>query len=137
MKTLFTATISAALMLCSGITTAQSVASVENSNLINEETKPATPNVYKLTMKPVMHGYLVEWEASNQFNTAWYELQISEDNSRFSTVKRRTCGTQKRSKYQAELTNTIILAHPIHYRLKIVAIDGTVSYTESKVIDKE
>jgi hypothetical protein len=132
MKTLFTATVSATIMLCSGSVNAQSRASVANDAI--SEANPATPNIYKFDMKQVMHGYLISWEASNQFNTAWYELQISEDNSHFSTVKRRTCGTQKRSRYQAVLENTIILANSIYYRLKMVSLDGTVSYTESKMI---
>ena len=135
MKTVFTAIISATFILCSGSINAQSVASVENNAI--SEAKPATPNVYKFDMKPVSHGYLITWEASNQFSTAWYELQISEDNSRFSTIKRRTCGTQKRSRYQAELNNTIIFANPIYYRLKMVSLDGAVSYTESKVIEEK
>jgi hypothetical protein len=135
MKTAFTAFVSASFMLCSDSTNAQSVASVENNAI--SEAKPGTPNVYKFDMKPVRHGYLITWEASNQFGTAWYELQISEDNNRFSTIKRRTCGTQKRSRYEAVLDNTIILAHPIYYRLKMVSLDGVASYTESKVIEEK
>ena len=133
MKTMFTAIILATIIL--GSANAQSVASIETSAV--SEATTATPNVYKFEMKEVKHGYLITWEASNQFGTAWYELQISEDNKRFSTVKRRTCGTQKRSRYQAVLENTIILAHPIYYRLKMVSLDGAVSYTDSKMIEEE
>ncbi|MES2847656.1 MAG: hypothetical protein V4685_01260 [Bacteroidota bacterium] len=132
MKTVFTALITATIIFSNA--NAQSVASVETGSV--SEAKTTSPNVYKFEMKEVKHGYLITWEASNQFNTAWYELQISEDNNRFSTVKRRTCGTQKRSRYQAVLENTIILAHPIHYRLKMVSLDGAVSYTESKTIEE-
>ncbi len=131
MKTVFTALITATIIINSA--NAQSVASVETGSV--SEAKNTSPNVYKFDMKEVKHGYLITWEASNQFNTAWYELQISEDNNRFSTVKRRTCGTQKRSRYQAVLENTIILAHPIYYRLKMVSLDGAVSYTDSKMIE--
>ena len=133
MKTMFTAIILATIIL--GSANAQSVASIETSAV--SEATTATPNVYKFEMKEVKHGYLITWEASNQFGTAWYELQISEDNKRFSTVKRRTCGTQKRSRYQAVLENTIILAQPIYYRLKMVSLDGAVSYTDSKMIEEE
>ncbi len=133
MKTVFTAIISATIIISSA--NAQSVASIENVS--NTEAKTSTPNVYKFEMKEVKHGYLITWEASNQFGNAWYELQISEDNKNFSTVKRRTCGAQKRSRYQAVLENTIILANPIYYRLKMVSLDGSVTYTDSKVIEPE
>lgn len=132
MKTVFT-TILAATIFFANSANAQSVASIES--VATNETKAVTPNVYKFEMKEVKHGYLITWEANNQAGTAWYELQISEDNKDFSTIKRRTCGAQVRSRYQAVMENTIILASPIYYRLKMVSLDGTATYTESKTIE--
>lgn len=131
MKTIITI-IAAGLMLNAGKITAQSVASINNDGMLAAENKVPALIISEVTFKPLRNGYNVTWETQNQFNVASFELQISEDNKNFSTVKRRTCGPEKRSRYQVQLTNTLIFANPVYYRLKWVTIDGQVNYTESK-----
>lgn len=86
------------------------------------------------SIQPGTNGITVTWEANNQFKIASYELQLSENNHDFSTVKRRTSGTETNVKYQVSLTNTVILASPVYFRIKVITLDGKVSYTESKTV---
>ena len=133
MKTIITV-IAAGFILNAGSAFSQSVAVVNNEAIMATETKPPTLIISEVSFKPMKRqGYNVTWETQNQFNVASFELQISEDNSHFSTIKRRTCGPEKRSRYQVQLTNTLILASPLYYRLKWVTLDGQVNYTESKI----
>jgi 5-methylcytosine-specific restriction endonuclease McrBC GTP-binding regulatory subunit McrB len=91
-------------------------------------------NITGTSIQPGTNGITVTWEANNQFNIARYELQLSENNHDFSTVKRKTSGTETNVKYQVSLTNTVILASPVYFRIKVVTLDGQVSYTESKTV---
>lgn len=131
MKTIITV-IAAGLILHTSNANAQSVASVNNDAMVAAEGKTPSLTISEVNFKPLRNGYNVTWETQNQFNVACFELQISEDNKNFSTVKRRTCGPEKRSKYQVQLGNTIIFANPVYYRLKWVTMDGQVNYTDSK-----
>jgi hypothetical protein len=131
MKTIITV-IAAGFILNTSNVTAQSIASINNDGITAAEGKAASLIISEVTFKPLRNGYNVTWETQNQFNVASFELQISEDNKNFSTVKRRTCGPEKRSRYQVQLNNTIIFANPVYYRLKWVTLDGQVNYTTSK-----
>lgn len=131
MKTIITV-IAANFILNAGNAFSQSVAVVNNDAMMAEETKVPALVISEVSFRQLRNGYNVTWETKNQFNVASFELQISDNNNRFSTVKRRTCGPEKRSRYQVQLTNTLILANPVYYRLKWVTIDGQVNYTESK-----
>ena len=137
MKTIITV-IAAGFILNTGNAFSQSVAVVNNDAMMAEATA-TTPTliISEVSFKPIRHGYNITWETQNQFNVASFELQISEDNDRFSTIKRRTCGPEKRSMYQVQLTNTLIFASHIYYRLKYVTLDGQVNYTESKRFEIE
>ncbi len=136
MKTIITL-IAASFILNSGNAFSQSVASVNNDAMMMEEAKPATLVISEVNFSPIRHGYNITWETQNQFNVASFELQISEDGQRFSTIKRRTCGPEKRSRYQVQLKNTVIFADQVYYRLKWVTLDGQVNYTESKIFTTE
>lgn len=129
MKTIITV-IAAGFILNTNVT-AQSVAVVNNEAMASEAKAPSL-TISEVNFKALRNGYNVTWETQNQFNVACFELQISEDNKSFTTVKRRTCGPEKRSRYQVQLSNTLILADPVFYRLKWVTLDGQVNYTESK-----
>lgn len=132
MKTIITV-IAASFILNAGNAYSQSVAVVNNdAMMVTEETKAPALVISEVSFRQLRNGYNVTWETKNQFNVAAFELQISDDNSRFSTIKRRTCGPEKRSRYQVQLNNTLIMANPVYYRLKWVTIDGQVNYTESK-----
>ena len=131
MKTIITV-IATGFILSTSNVTAQSTASISNEGMVTAEGKNPSLIISEVTFTPLRNGYNVTWETQNQFNIASFELQISEDNKNFSTVKRRTCGPEKRSRYQVQLNNTLIFANPVHYRLKWVTLDGQVNYTESK-----
>jgi len=131
MKTIITL-IAAGFILNTSNVTAQSTASINNDGITAAEGKVPSLIISEVNFKALRNGYNVTWETQNQFNVASFELQISENNKNFSTVKRRTCGPEKRSKYQVQLSNTLILANPVFYRLKWVTMDGQVNYTESK-----
>ena len=130
MKTIITL-IAAGFILNTNSVNAQSVSSM-NEIMAVAETKAAELYISDISFRPLRNGYNVTWETNNQFNVAAFELQISENGKNFSTVKRRTCGPEKRSRYQVQLNNTIIFANPVYYRLKWVTMDGEVKYTESK-----
>lgn len=131
MKTIITV-IAAGFILSTSNVTAQSTASISNEGMVATEGKNPSLIISEVAFTPLRNGYNVTWETQNQFNVASFELQISEDNKNFSTVKRRTCGPEKRSRYQVQLNNTLIFANPVYYRLKWVTMDGQVNYTESK-----
>lgn len=131
MKTIITV-IAASFILNAGNAFSQSVAVVNNDAMMAEETKAPALVISEVNFRQLRNGYNVTWETKNQFNVASFELQISEDNNRFSTIKRRTCGPEKRSRYQVQMNNTLILASTLYYRLKWVTLDGQVNYTESK-----
>ena len=131
MKTIITL-IAAGFILNTSNVTAQSTASINNDGITAAEGKVPSLIISEVNFKALRNRYNVTWETQNQFNVASFELQISENNKNFSTVKRRTCGPEKRSKYQVQLSNTLILANPVFYRLKWVTMDGQVNYTESK-----
>ena len=131
MKTIITV-IAAGFILNTGNAFSQSVAVVNNDAMMTEENKPTALVISEVSFTKLRNGYNVTWETQNQFKVASFELQISENNSRFTTIKRRTCGPEKRSRYQVQLSNTLILASPVYYRLKWVTLDGQVNYTESK-----
>lgn len=131
MKTIITV-IATGLILNTSNVTAQSVAAVNNDGIVAAEGKAPSLTISEVNFKALRNGYNVTWETQNQFNVAAFELQISDDNKSFSTVKRRTCGPERRSRYQVQLSNTIIFANPVFYRLKWVTLDGEVKYTESK-----
>lgn len=131
MKTIITI-IAAGFILNTSNVTAQSTASISNDGITAAEGKTPSLIISEVNFKALRNGYNVTWETQNQFNVASFELQISENNKNFSTVKRRTCGPEKRSKYQVQLSNTIIFANPVFYRLKWVTMDGQVNYTESR-----
>lgn len=131
MKTIITV-IATGFILSTSNVTAQSTASISNEGMMTAEGKNPSLIISEVTFTSLRNGYNVTWETQNQFNIASFELQISEDNKNFSTVKRRTCGPEKRSRYQVQLNNTLIFANPVYYRLKWVTLDGQVNYTESK-----
>ncbi len=131
MKTIITV-IATGFILSTSNVTAQSTASISNEGMVTAEGKNPSLIISEVTFTSLRNGYNVTWETQNQFNIASFELQISEDNKNFSTVKRRTCGPEKRSRYQVQLNNTLIFANPVYYRLKWVTLDGQVNYTESK-----
>lgn len=130
MKTIITV-IAAGFILNTNSVNAQSVSSMNETMAISEAKAPEL-YISEVSFRALRNGYNVTWETNNQFNVASFELQISDNNKNFSTVKRRTCGPEKRSRYQVQLNNTLIFANPVYYRLKYVTLDGEVKYTESK-----
>ena len=130
MKTLFTTITAAASLFISINANAQAMA-VSNTEIVHNEATTKTFSISGTTIKSATDGVTVSWEANNQFSVASYELQLSENNNDFSTVKRRTSGPETNVKYQVKLTNTVILANPVYFRIKVITLDGKISYTES------
>ncbi|MBL0355711.1 MAG: hypothetical protein IPP72_01950 [Chitinophagaceae bacterium] len=137
MKTLLTTITITASMFLSLNAHCQPMAEPISDAMQAEDISSKTFAITGTSIKPSANGYMIAWEASNQFSVASYELQLSEDNNNFSTVKRRTSGPETTVKYQVQLTNTVILANTVYFRIKVITLDGKVSYTESKRIKIE
>ncbi len=128
MKILIVSIATTATMLFNATTKAQTRVSLKEDAYAPSISQLTIDNV---DIKQAENGFKVTWEAHNQFQVARYELQLSDDNSNFSTVKRRTAPASVNGKYEAVLSNTIILANPVYYRIKVVSLDGKEAYTES------
>jgi len=133
MKTFITTITVTTCLFFAGSANAQVIA-VKNTDATQAATTTNSFSISGTSIKPAANGFTVAWEANNQFSVASYELQLSENNSDFSTVKRRASGPEKNVKYQVQLTNTVILASPVYIRIKVITLDGQVSYTESKKV---
>jgi hypothetical protein len=131
MKILGTAFVSAVFMLCTGTANSRNLLPAVKDTLYG---KSATVNITGIKVNQLPNGYMVAWEAYNQFSIAHFELQLSTDNMHFNTVKRRTSGPWANAAYQVQLTNAAITSNPVYYRLKMLLLDGGVSFTESKQI---
>ena len=133
MKTFITTITVTICLIFAGNSNAQVIA-VKNTDATQSEATTNSFSISGTSIKPAANGFTVAWEANNQFSIASYELQLSENNSDFSTVKRRASAPEKNVKYQVQLTNTVILASTVYIRIKVVTLDGQVSYTESKKV---
>jgi hypothetical protein len=129
MKTLFTSVATAAIISFSTNANCQTTVSLKDAASLSPAI--AGLKIINLDIKPAENGFKVSWEANNQFQVARFELQLSEDNKNFSTVKRRTSPPSVNGRYEAVLNNTIILSNPVYYRLKVVSLDGQEAFTES------
>jgi hypothetical protein len=134
MKTLCIAFVSTVFMLCTGTANSRNLLPAAKDTLYG---KSSTVNITGIKVNQLPNGYVVAWEAYNQFSIAHFELQLSTDNMHFTTVKRRTCGPEANAAYQVQLTNAAIASSPVYYRLKMLSLDGGVSFTESKQIPVE
>ncbi len=135
MKTFFTSVATAALVL--SFVSAKSQTTVSSKNVASLSPAIAALKIINLSIKSADNGFKVSWEADNQFQVARFELQLSEDNKNFSTVKRRTSPASTNGKYEAVLNNTIILSNLVYYRLKVVSLDGQEAVTESYPVRSE
>ena len=132
MKTLLTIIATATLSILAINSNAQSAFTNDADIWMgSENVKPAAFAVAELKMKVADNGFAAEWEAYNQNNITRYEIQLSEDNKNFSTVKRVNSLSFTDGKYQVDLNNTVILANKVYYRIKIVNTVGQIAFTES------
>ncbi len=132
MKTPITLIATALLSLSALNANAQFTFENEVSMFTGEEVRVAGFIVAELNMKQSTNGFAANFEAYNQQGISRYELEFSENNKDFSTVKRIATASSTNNNYKVELSNTMILANEVFYRLKIVSANGKIAYTQSK-----
>ena len=88
--------------------------------------------VLDLNIEPVNNGFVATWEVYNQNNVASYELQVSENDKDFSTIKKINRQASVNSQYKIDVSNTFVFAKKIYSRIKIVSTGGQSIYTESQ-----
>lgn len=78
------------------------------------------------------HAY-IKWQAINESNTSHFEMQISDDNKVFTTLKKVAASdiTQWATNYQAAFRKTYLSSKKVYYRIKTVFSDGAEKYTSS------
>lgn len=80
-------------------------------------------------MESAANGFSFQWNTSNEIGVTRYEIQMSENTSNFSTVKRVTVLPNATNLYTVRLHNTIIFSDTVYFRIKTVFADGSISYT--------
>ncbi|WP_353140493.1 T9SS type A sorting domain-containing protein, partial [Pseudopedobacter sp.] len=76
---------------------------------------------------------LLSWTTESEFNTKEFEVQRSADGSNFETV-RIIETVNKPGKNSYSVIDKAVSAEAIYYRLKMVDLDGTFSYSDVKAV---
>lgn len=132
MKTLITLFATTVLSLSAFNANAQAVYLNEEDAFLGRQTNITGFVVVDINMEPVNNGFIATWEVYNQNNIATYELQVSENNKDFSTIKTINRHTSVNSAYKIDVSNTVVFAKKIYSRIKIVSTGGQAIYTESQ-----
>lgn len=72
----------------------------------------------------------IAWQTSSEVNTKNFELQRSADGANFSTVFTTAAAGHSSTVKNYAFTDLNIVAGPSYYRLKMVDMDGTVTYSK-------
>ena len=77
------------------------------------------------------NGASIKWQTSNENNTSHFELQISDDNKTFTSIKKVAASdmTQWATNYEVKFRKTYIAAEKVYYRVKTVFTNGAEMYT--------
>jgi hypothetical protein len=77
------------------------------------------------------NGIFIKWEVANESNTSHFELQVSDDNKSFETIRKVAASdvTTWATNYQAKFMRNYSSVNKVFYRLKTVFSNGTEVYT--------
>jgi hypothetical protein len=132
MKTLITLFATTVLSLSAYTSTAQTVFLNEEDVFMGRPTTIQGFAVVDIDMEPVNNGFIASWGVYNQDNVDCYELQVSENNKDFTTIKKINRQAATNSQYKIDVSNTVVFAKKTYCRIKIVSTGGQAIYTESK-----
>ena len=73
------------------------------------------------------NGSVVKWSTSTESNTSHFELQVSNDNQNFETIRIVSASdvTAWSTNYQTKFIRNYMSAAKVYYRLKTVFTNGT------------
>ena len=132
MKTIYTLIIATTFSLIALHTTAQ----VKFN--INSNTETATvamnkigTNGTELKFENTANGSFVKWETATETNTSHFELQVSDDNNTFTTIRKIAASdaTAWATNYETKFTKRYLSAAKVYYRVKTVFTNGTEVFT--------
>ena len=88
-------------------------------------------NGTELKFEQTANGSFVKWATSNESNTSHFELQTSNDNNTFTTIRKVAASdvTEWATNYEAKFTKNYLSAAKVYYRVKTVFINGAETFT--------
>ncbi len=92
-------------------------------------------NFSGFTAQKKSNGILLKWTTANETNTAYFQVEKSENGITFTSIGRVTAAGNVHETKEYSLTDNITNSGKVYYRIKVVDFDGMVTYSAVNIVN--